>query len=372
MRDNSPSSCIYTAPKGMCSGGAALDDEHYLSRGLGNFRGYELLREKICRDCNGRFGRELEDIFLHVGPVAALREMARLEGRKGHRKKPIFHEPTRGYGPIQLIGSGPEGESEILWEPVKGTDGRPLRQIVFRDRNGKILPIALPKRVQSKDGLIDLLASEKASDLKPVEIYPDPDDPDGFEKMASLCAEVFGLRATNRTISGGSQVNARYDFPPPPEYRRAIAKIGFHFFLTAFPELSGLESEFNEIKRLIYLGGDPTRFVTEKTQVLPAQLSPVTTWIHLLCADWEQDYLRARVQLFAGFRLPASKRGIKLKVITGDGREILTDTVAAPLIWVVHLAKNRSRQCLGTRSQAFVAYGSRRGGYDGEVRNLTV
>src|SRR5712671_1508930 len=111
----------------MCTGSAALDDEHYLSRGLGNFRGYELLKNKICRDCNGRFGRELEDILLHVGPVAALREMVGLEGRKKHRKKPIFQETTRGYGPIKLVGSGAEGEHPILWEAVKGRDGRPLR-----------------------------------------------------------------------------------------------------------------------------------------------------------------------------------------------------------------------------------------------------
>jgi len=356
----------------MCAGTAAFDGEHFLSRGLGSFLGYQLLKDKICRDCNGRFGRELEEVFLRVSPVAVLREMAGLEGRKKHQKKPIFQERTRGHGPVKLIGTGAQGETPILWEPVGRTDGRPLRQIVFREPNGMVRPVPLPSKVQSKASLIDFLANEKLTGMQPIEFYPDPDDPAGFQKMDKLCAEVFGVKASRRLVEGGTPVNTRYDFAVPREYRRAVAKIGFHFFIKAFPEVTGFESEFNEIKRLIYVGGDPTRFVTEQVQQVPEAFLPLKSWAHVLYADWGQDYMRARIQLFAGLQLAGSQAGAKIKVTSGRGEEIFTDTVTAPLTWVIHLGKNRSGQRLGTRIQAFAAYAARRNGLDGEVRDIRV
>ena len=72
--------CIYTKPKGMCAGSASLTKEHFLSQGLGKFRGYEELDDKVCRDCNGHFS-SLEDILLHLGPVGFWRDRAGVKGK---------------------------------------------------------------------------------------------------------------------------------------------------------------------------------------------------------------------------------------------------------------------------------------------------
>jgi hypothetical protein len=53
-----------------------LNDEHRFPRGLGKFRGYKEPKEKICNDCNGRFGVELEDVFLHCGPTSSIADIS--------------------------------------------------------------------------------------------------------------------------------------------------------------------------------------------------------------------------------------------------------------------------------------------------------
>jgi hypothetical protein len=89
--------CIYTRPSGLCPGSAPFNSEHWFSRGLGNFRGFEELKEKICQDCNNLFGRELEDIFLHSGPEALFREIAGGNfGRKSHEKQNIEFDDYDG------------------------------------------------------------------------------------------------------------------------------------------------------------------------------------------------------------------------------------------------------------------------------------
>ncbi len=46
--------CIYTQPTSLCRGDSELNDEHYLPRGLGNFRNYRPLNDIICERCNER------------------------------------------------------------------------------------------------------------------------------------------------------------------------------------------------------------------------------------------------------------------------------------------------------------------------------
>lgn len=362
--------CIYTKPKGMCAGSASLTKEHFLSQGLGKFRGYEELDDKVCRDCNGHFS-SLEDILLHLGPVGFWRDRAGVKGQKKHRHKSIYEERTHGHEPITLIGAGAEKGSSIIFRPLEGADGRPMRQIVFEEADGGKRPVLLPKSVQSEDSLRRFLADHNLLGTEAPEFLPDPTDPGDYERMAAICQSVFGRHYSKRS-SGGAMVNTRYDFPPPPEYRRAIAKIGFHTFLKFFPEASGFEKEFDEIKRLIHLGGDrdPTRFVSEATQPMPAELLPIEAWAHVLYADWDEIYLKARIQLFAGLRLPGSGAGSKMKVSVGD-KEIVADSVESPLMWIVHLGRNPSPgHTLGTRAQAFVGYRACCDGCDGEVRNI--
>src|SRR5438105_4128469 len=78
--------CIYCAREGEMSG------EHYLPRCLGSFRGYELLNDRICEDCNNSFS-PLDEPFCHSGPEAITKDMLGIEGRRGYKKISLSTDP---------------------------------------------------------------------------------------------------------------------------------------------------------------------------------------------------------------------------------------------------------------------------------------
>ena len=58
-------------------------------------------------------------------------------------------------------------------------------------------------------------------------------------------------------------IEVRADRNAMPDVARAIAKVAFHCFLFHYPEYSGHESIFNDIKEFIYVGS-PNRFVVQR------------------------------------------------------------------------------------------------------------
>jgi hypothetical protein len=62
-------------------------------------------------------------------------------------------------------------------------------------------------------------------------------------------------------VKDGVELEGEMKAPISAQYLRAIAKIGFHFFLQHFNQFSGLEAEFDDIKRYIYLGEATRRLV---------------------------------------------------------------------------------------------------------------
>src|ERR1700730_14086143 len=135
--------CVYTTPEGICYGKAPLSpNEHYLPRALGNFQNDERLVDRICGNCQSACSK-LEDVFAHNSPEAFFREMIGRVGRKNHRGKNIFYEPTHGIPPLAILGKHPGHDFEILWEwvPDPANPGTyacaPLSQLVFISKDGK-------------------------------------------------------------------------------------------------------------------------------------------------------------------------------------------------------------------------------------------
>ncbi len=344
-----PTSCIYTAPPGLCDGRARLNREHPLPRGLGNFCGQELLKEKICVNCNRCNG--LDDQLLHLGPVALLRRLTGIEGGR----RDIFYKSSYGHDPLVVTGAATPEEKPVRLEVQQGNEGLPLRHINFRNSSGETRVLPLPRELNSIERLQEYLSRSDLRDFRPVEFYPDSNDPDDFQRIADLCQQSYGRRFDKVRVDTGGVINAATQFAPPSAYRRAIAKIAFHFFLKVFPEATGFEIEFNEIKRLIIRGGNPLQFVLERRGKIPHSLHSLGPWAHILYADWGMDFLVTRVQLFAGFILPTSGVGLSWDSHL-DGTIVTTDTACNPLTWVVHLGRNPiPKSSLGTRATAFVA-----------------
>jgi hypothetical protein len=87
-------------------------------------------------------------------------------------------------------------------------------------------------------------------------------------------------------------------------YFRAIAKIGFLYFLLHSGRFSGLEPEFNAVRRFVRYGeGDNQHFVTKGHGPLaydPSGRDRPPYYGHVLRTDISREQIAVRVQLFIG------------------------------------------------------------------------
>ncbi|MGK2860242.1 MAG: hypothetical protein ACSLFQ_23850 [Thermoanaerobaculia bacterium] len=106
-------------------------------------------------------------------------------------------------------------------------------------------------------------------------------------------------------------------------YFRAVAKIGFHYFLTQFPSYSGHESGFAELKGYILDEQGPVEcanvFIGKRQLPLMgafvAQGARPKGWkAHVLCAEVKDSACLAHVQLFLSEDWPAPTYTIRLGV----------------------------------------------------------
>lgn len=155
------SHCIYTVPSSLCKGEAPLHRrEHYLPRGLGEFKGDSRLQMVICKDCNARFGK-LEDVLLHDSPEAFFRQMLGTFGRSRGRRKDIFYEPTAGIPPLSIIAKQPGYEDPLLWELMSATTVAAMKQLVFKDDEGRYFNLPFRSENFSLSELEKLLAGAR-------------------------------------------------------------------------------------------------------------------------------------------------------------------------------------------------------------------
>ncbi len=295
--------CVYTVPQGLCAGQAPLSkNEHYLPRALGNFQGDERLVDRICNSCQGRFA-QLGDIFAHNSAEAFFREMVGRVGRKNHRGKNIFYEPTMGISPLTVLGK-PEGfDFEILWELVTDAPGcRPMSQLVFIGRDGKSLQLPFRRGTMTVDRIRATLSERGIEGYQIVAISNAEDEADEMKVLTDELAPE-GKEGELPPLKDGVQMEGEMRAPISSQYLRAIAKIGFHFFLKHFTQFYGLESEFDDIKRFIYLGAAERSIVSPLREPFVRELQRggrMNRWGHLLSAECSEQGIEARVQFFAG------------------------------------------------------------------------
>ncbi len=294
--------CVYTAPQGLCDGTAPLSrNEHYLPRALGNFRDNEPLVDRICENCQRRFA-QLEDVFAHNSSEAFFREMVGRVGRKNHRNKNIFYEPTMGIPPLAVLGRHPGHEFEILWEPVGQTGFRPMSQLVFIGRDGRSQALPFRRGVTNADKIRRALAVHR---VEPAQIVAVPNSDEEAEEMQALTDELLpgGRQTEMAPLVDGAQIDGQMNAPLSAQYLRAVAKIAFHYFLNYFPQFSGLEGEFDNIKRFIYTGQSEGQVVLAEHQPFILELQAggqLKRWGHFLSAEITERSIEARVQFFAG------------------------------------------------------------------------
>ncbi len=321
--------CIYTTPSGLCDGSQPLHPkEHYLPTALGNFRNDVRLRSYICTRCQQNFSL-LEDVFIHHGPEAFFRHMLGVKGRKAHRKKDIFSERTAGMPPLTVIAQQPGEDYTVLWEMDGLSEGRQIKQLVFRDEKDTDIHVPFRPGRLAKD-LERFRSEHKGKSLRLITYVHDTANVEEEKEIELVCSDFLEGKRSELRIPQGGNIEAEMRAAVSLPYLRAIAKIGFHSMLAHFP-FTGLEPQFDGIKRFIFTGHDHERFVQSMREPFVEELkNPVAVlkrWSHLLSAQFDYDNAEARMQFFAGPRLQ-------------------------PLVWRVLLGANPSR-VVGTLGKAF-------------------
>jgi len=225
--------------------------EHPLPRALGNFKGYVSLADRVCSRCNTICG-QLDEQLCRSGSEAFFRKYLGITGRPEHEEVNSFYRGSSGGGRLEMLGTNQETGEERELELVGPKNVRELRcvKLVAEDGSAHTIPI--------KEGMTPEEFRRKVSAL-------------GFKffRHAYICAateEIPWMESlfdgfkfegkTEWTLPTGPVIYgpAAIKFTVTSRYFRAIAKIGFHYFLTKFPRFRGDEPCFSELRNFISLG----------------------------------------------------------------------------------------------------------------------
>jgi hypothetical protein len=281
----------------------ALSLEHIIPAALGEFQEGPLLRNRICKTCNNALGL-LDEQMVRSGPEAFIRRYYNITGRPGHDSVNPFYRGSAGGKRLEMKVFDPNLGFEILMERTDG-DYRQMRQLVFIEQaTGKIghIPIAekmTPEKLREAYKILEL--------TPPLDMYVicGPEETDWVQDLVRATSPGTGFGPGNQGAKiYGSGVAVSFSLTE--RYFRAVAKIGFHYFLSQFPQYSGHEPKFDGIRRYIFTGdrnvNRANEFVGERNLPLVGEAlggARPDGWVgHILCADVTNGEYQAHVQTF--------------------------------------------------------------------------
>lgn len=207
---------------------------------------------------------------------------------------------------------------EVLIECENGTY-RQMRQIVFVGKDGKAHH--LPIRVQATP---EGLRSEfkKLGVVQPcgdVRIFCGPEETDWVHRLIQETWPSVELGEGN--LGSTSYNGAVGSVVLTDRYFRSIAKIGFHYFLTQFPDYIGHEPIFSDLREFILQEGQgvdyANKFVGKRGlpllgEMLNPSVRPAGWRAHVLCAEAKRGECLAHVQMFLTEDWPAPAYTVRL------------------------------------------------------------
>src|SRR5262249_3137624 len=211
---------------------------------------------RLCRDCNTRLGRTLDQEFVRTGHTGMTRQLLGIAGRSGQPSANVFdyraaqlEKPIEAESasivagqlvPIQAIARNPDGTLKTVQQrtlTIATTDGEHI--LVF-------------PRAWGARQLRDAAAARGLLDGKVIRAHAAPPETGEEFVAASLDAirEVFGsgpidVYQTRLDAPMAETEYRRVRFNLTREYLRAVVKLAFHYFLWACPWIGGDEPEFD-------------------------------------------------------------------------------------------------------------------------------
>lgn len=335
--------CIYC-------GASDVTVEHPLPRGLGNFKGYLPLADRLCKRCNGTCG-QLDEQLCRCGSEGFFRKFLDISGSTGHDEVNSFYRGSSRGGRLEMFGTNHETGEEKELELLGPNAIRELRcvKLIAEDNSARTITIT--------DGMTREEFQKKVIALgikffKHAFISAAPEEIPWVESLfEGFKAEgkTQWVQPTGPIMYGPFTIK----FTVTDRYFRAIAKIGFHYFLTKFPRFWGDEPCFSGIRNFITNDcpiDEIGRFVTTSREQFAYQLRAgdrLSVWGHLIGVEADYTGFRAKVQLFVG---PESRS----------------------IVYTVQIGKNPSPIHYSEAYGGFFAYYpiEERGEFDGEVSEL--
>ncbi|MEO8361997.1 MAG: hypothetical protein ABI672_18340 [Vicinamibacteria bacterium] len=246
----------------------ADSEEDWFPRWMGKYKGIGLLKDRLCEKCNNALGQDLDQVMSRQSGEALNRWRFQIPGRK---KKPLanpFLYKAQEGPPMVLVADEVDRHD---FAPLRFLDekGRApcLRQIVILNSAGKKIPIALEERFTAS-WLRKAVAIRDLVGAPVTDIFWDAPDDEAFRlpkfvqvsigdaipgfqtDVAAERVRMHALDNRGEQREGSASLSVIFS----PVYRRALAKIAFHYLLMFDRNITGLEPEFDSVKRFIREG----------------------------------------------------------------------------------------------------------------------
>lgn len=285
--------CIY------CQSPGPFSKEHALPRCLGEFEGFPLLTDRVCKGCNHTIG-QAEEQFCRSGPDAFFRKLLGIDGRSSHKEVNPFERGSAGAKPIDFVALHPELALPILWEWNLGERSvREVRQIVLIDGQGQSHPLRISTWMREPSQLRQAIAVLGLAEIQRAHFFASDEETPWVESLVQGLGRHFEWLPTQPSSTIANPVAT---FSVTDAYFRAVAKCGFHYFLAVASRVQGSARPFAAIREFIISGGDRNRFVCQEPGQLiafPEGMRPAR-YGHVIVAEWRGGTVEARAQFFLG------------------------------------------------------------------------
>lgn len=298
------STCIYCGSKDFC-------DAHILPECLGRFKGLSLQKDIVCSECDHEIGRA-EEQLAKCGMEALLKTHLDIKGKKKHKSTSPFRRRHAGQGPIELKALYPGEDYPVYVEPIgDGENAQPLPQLLLIDSQKKHYCIRLsnPKETTVEYLKKEIGGSGLKGRLRVETVGMTNDEIDFIFGLLKICDSSMNEESTpnnkkHPTKKVYTKVPAKGKVIVDARYFRAIAKIGFHYFLQYSEYFNGHEDCFFPLKQFIRYGkGKAECFVEQKRGNLVSDFKHgfrPKYYGNIIIGDFHNNSATADVQLFIG------------------------------------------------------------------------
>jgi hypothetical protein len=291
------STCLYCTNE-------AHSVEHPLPAAFGEFQDAPLLEDRVCTPCNNKRLGLLDQQLSRCGPESVFRRFFDVQGRPTHEKVNPHYRGSAGGHRLEMKSYDTEMGVEVELEILPGGEVRQSRQLVVVESSGKTHHLPIPPNLRDPEKLRAAYSELGVMQPADIRLIYDPEELVWLEPLfkAAFPSMSFGDTGPGARNYQGAIVKLQLT----DRYFRAIAKIGFHYFLTQFLGFTGSEPCFSAIRDFIITddGGGLdhiNEFIGERQNPL---LGPMMCgarpdgWAgHVVCSEI-RDELLAHVQLF--------------------------------------------------------------------------